>query len=173
METLYDKHDEKPGAPGLHGGLQSWRPNYSRRPDIRPEHRSVEQSCPVCGKQFFAEPNRLRKGWDRHCSLECGRIGRKAGFVTPESTKAERLRANGLVNMRLRRGWFTRPKACQVCGTDARRLDMHHRDYSKPEEVHFLCRGCHIRVHRNAALLDGVPHTDTSIRQDVTIGGVA
>jgi hypothetical protein len=36
-----------------------------------------------------------------------------------------------------------RPRACQRCGALGR-VDAHHRDHSRPLDVEFLCRGCHL-----------------------------
>ena len=45
-----------------------------------------------------------------------------------------------------RAGKLTSPGACQICNAPSA-LDMHHCDYNKPLEVHWLCRRCHGRVH--------------------------
>ena len=37
-------------------------------------------------------------------------------------------------------------KACTEC--DSQQSEMHHEDYSKPLEVTWLCRKCHLRLHR-------------------------
>ena len=66
--------------------------------------------------------------------------------VTPESEPAERIRANGLVNMRVRRGAMARPDRCTQCGNRGR-VDAYHEDYSKPDAVEWLCRSCHMKRH--------------------------
>jgi hypothetical protein len=114
--------------------------------------------CEDCGKAY-----RIRRPRRRHPHRRCntcrGRAGlaaRKAVFHTPDSTKAERIRANGLVNMRQKRGTFKKPKTCMKCGRKPSRIDSHHPDYSKPAEVVFLCRSCHMKAHHDAAFLDGM-----------------
>jgi len=37
-------------------------------------------------------------------------------------------------------------KPCEMCGSDEN-IDAHHDDYSKPLDVQWLCRGCHLRLH--------------------------
>jgi hypothetical protein len=119
--------------------------------------------CKQCTKPFYHRPRgKSRMNPGTFCSRACAIASRKGRvpksmltFVTPESTKAERIRANGLVNMRLRRGWFTKPAICMCCGAKPVR-DSHHVDYTKPDEVHWLCRSCHMRVHQNPSLLDGI-----------------
>ena len=39
---------------------------------------------------------------------------------------------------------------CQQCGS-TKRPEAHHPDYSKPLEVTWLCRDCHIQIHRRKA----------------------
>lgn len=36
-------------------------------------------------------------------------------------------------------------KPCEICGNDC--SQMHHPDYTKPEEVNWLCRPCHLEEH--------------------------
>lgn len=38
------------------------------------------------------------------------------------------------------------PKPCELCNTPEG-VEMHHTDYSKPLEVHWLCRACHGWLH--------------------------
>lgn len=39
------------------------------------------------------------------------------------------------------------PEKCQICGIKTK-LERHHKDYSKPLEVVFLCKRCHGKLHR-------------------------
>lgn len=38
-------------------------------------------------------------------------------------------------------------RPCEKCGAGWRECDMHHDDYSKPLDVRFLCRPCHLAEH--------------------------
>lgn len=49
-------------------------------------------------------------------------------------------------NVYLSRGKITR-KPCEKCGSV--NSQMHHPDYAKPLKVKWLCRPCHLRLHRN------------------------
>jgi hypothetical protein len=90
------------------------------------------------------------------CSHEQSRGKPKPGFVTPESSKAERIRANGLINKRLKLGWFRKPTRCAKCGVKPSRIDFHHHDYSQPDRGYWLCRSCHVIAHHNPSSLAGV-----------------
>jgi hypothetical protein len=118
--------------------------------------RVVQLSCRHCGAAF-TRPYKRRHA--KFCSPACAytdRVGKPApGFVTPDSTRRERIAANGLVNKRLKLGWFKKPTTCTKCGRTAR-LDSHHTDYSKPERVYWLCRSCHTLAHRDERFLRGV-----------------
>lgn len=45
-----------------------------------------------------------------------------------------------------RRGHLV-PAKCESCGDE--HTEMHHEDYGKPLEVQWLCRNCHISLHRS------------------------
>jgi ribosomal protein S27AE len=49
----------------------------------------------------------------------------------------------------LRRGKIIPPDACSRCGKIGA-VDGHHNDYSKPLDVIWLCRRCHIHEHKGA-----------------------
>lgn len=114
--------------------------------------------CQSCQKSFSFEratPTKTNPGLycSRRCASNAIRGLRPAVcdlFKTPASTKNERIRANGLINMRIKRGKVERPDACQHCGKVGR-VDGHHPDYSRPDEVAFLCRSCHMKCHAHPA----------------------
>lgn len=59
--------------------------------------------------------------------------------------KAAKLYAQKLIRTKQ----ITKPVACECCKkeTPARVLQAHHDDYSKPDEVRFLCPDCHKAWH--------------------------
>ena len=59
----------------------------------------------------------------------------------------KRYRAKSVVNHAIRDGKLIRPETCSVCGRPGR-IEGHHEDYSKPLEVTWLCRRCHVARHR-------------------------
>jgi len=59
----------------------------------------------------------------------------------------DKLRANSSVKKAIQQGTLTRPDDCETCkmvGT----VVAHHTDYSKPLEVMWLCRKCHVQWHK-------------------------
>ncbi len=61
----------------------------------------------------------------------------------------EKRRARELVQTAVRSGFLVKPDKCEECGkeTPSRGLHGHHEDYTKPLEVHWLCRKCHHTTH--------------------------
>lgn len=68
-----------------------------------------------------------------------------AGVRGPEPHPERQARYAVLVAIRT--GTLIRPETCSRCGVQCR-PDAHHEDYSKPLEVEWLCRRCHLAEHR-------------------------
>ena len=47
----------------------------------------------------------------------------------------------------LRKGLLVRPDKCTVCNLK-RRVESHHEDYAKPLEILWVCKACHVSIHR-------------------------
>ncbi|MDE2106074.1 MAG: hypothetical protein KGL39_53115 [Patescibacteria group bacterium] len=123
-------------------------PDLRSSKDLGSVHRHLV-TCTVCGKPFFVKRVRADRTHRHCCSRHClAALANQAErfFSTPPSTKTERIRANGLINMRIRRGVMQRPANCQRCGKPCR-PDAHHPDYNEPDLVAFLCRSCHAKTH--------------------------
>jgi hypothetical protein len=58
----------------------------------------------------------------------------------PIAYRAQNMVNNGLRDGKLKKG------PCSICGA-TNHLHAHHRDYSKPLEVTWLCAKCHHRLH--------------------------
>ena len=93
-------------------------------------------NSPLCG---CGKP---RKAWRPYCA-DCSRA-RRPGWnaLTPEAKR--RSKARSYLNTYLRRGKITKGP-CADCGGSE--VEAHHADYSKPLEVTWLCRECHMKRH--------------------------
>jgi hypothetical protein len=119
----------------------------------------VGRFCLNCGVRFPAYKSEVKRGWGLYCSRSCARTAQNEAITNNKSSYAEKIRANGLINMRLRRGHLFKPSACTQCGK-ARRLDGHHEDYAKPADIEWLCRSCHMKRHYEILALEPPLGTD-------------
>lgn len=65
----------------------------------------------------------------------------------------EKASASRRVREAVERGHLEKPDCCEDCGGEfpPDRLDGHHDDYSRPLEVRWLCRQCHVDRHAATA----------------------
>lgn len=89
-----------------------------------PQDRPGQRYCRACHARYM-------RGWRPAYS---------------ELTPIERLksRARSYANVYQRRGRL-KPRPCTDCGGKA---EKHHDDYAKPLSVAWLCRKCHLALHR-------------------------
>lgn len=87
-------------------------------------------------KEGYEFPFR-RAGWKGHTSPNIG-----AKSVEPKTNRqvVERM------HHAIRYGRLSRPDQCERCGKKCH-PDGHHHDYSKPLDVEWLCRSCHMTHH--------------------------
>jgi hypothetical protein len=50
-----------------------------------------------------------------------------------------------LANQALTKGLIKKPRRCSRCKRPHPRLEKHHRDYSKPLEIIWVCPPCHAK----------------------------
>ena len=64
---------------------------------------------------------------------------------SPQMRKAHNATSNAI-----RDGRLLRPSFCSSCGKQCK-PEAHHEDYSKPLDVIWMCRSCHVRHHKKQA----------------------
>lgn len=117
---------------------------FVKRETIRPpntdECLSMKQECSWCGK-----PNdRLPQRYCRQCHNAHQRVWRPSHRFLSDEQRAK-ANARSMANVYQRRG-LLKLKPCEECGaTDG--VQKHHDDYTKPLEVRFLCKSCHLKEH--------------------------
>jgi len=55
--------------------------------------------------------------------------------------------AHKLVMYAVKLGMIKKPEVCSKCGSNIR-IEGHHEDYTKPLDVQWLCKVCHVARHR-------------------------
>ena len=83
----------------------------------------------------------LRKEWRKRNPEKMSKYVREWQKRNPE-----KLKAHHAVNHAIESGQLVRAPICQRCGTEAR-LEGHHKDYSQPLVVEWLCEPCHTGEH--------------------------
>ena len=107
---------------------------------------AARRRCTRCGKA----PRRRNGYWCLGCHAASMRENRPSyGELTAEQKR--RSNARSMANTYQRRGKLVGPKKCPKCG--ARKPEKHHEDYAKPLEVEWMCRPCHLELHREEAWL--------------------
>lgn len=95
--------------------------------------------------QFCSRCDRVHArghGYCLACHAAYMRDWRKRHPMTPEQRRKDSCRSYAGVYKR--RG-VLRPEPCEACGSSA--VEMHHEDYTRPLDVIWLCRACHLSLH--------------------------
>jgi len=106
----------------------------------------------ICSKcEGPLEENRIgRQYYCKRCQAEISRKTRKKHSELSEDEK-KRANARSYLNQYVRRG-VIKKQPCQICGNPE--VQAHHKDYSKPLEVVWLCKPCHIEMHKTGNDMD-------------------
>ena len=73
------------------------------------------------------------------------------GVTQPKAVHSEQpmeRKAHIIVGNFLRDGKLIRPPQCECCGSECK-PQAHHCDYSKPTDVMWLCKSCHVEWHKH------------------------
>jgi hypothetical protein len=140
--------------------------------------KTIKRVCLNCGKEFdFPAKFAKQSKRGRYCSIKCssmvgGKIGNKVlrekydfhGSNNPNykdgkchersveyknrfrAKNPEKAKAHDIVK-NAKAAKLLIPNPCQSCGS-TEEIHAHHDDYSKPLQVTWLCRKCHIQHHK-------------------------
>lgn len=59
-----------------------------------------------------------------------------------------RKRANAVLNYHVKCGNIVKPNKCKLC-EEQTKLESHHKDYNEALKVIWVCRKCHIMIHKS------------------------
>lgn len=114
------------------------------------EHRLRYDIC-FCGtvkksmKCIKCKTNERRNGqrWCKECHAANMRLKRPTYSALTEEQR-QRNKCRAYANVYKQRGKLIQ-EPCEQCGDN--NSEMHHEDYSKPLEVKWWCRDCHLQHH--------------------------
>lgn len=98
--------------------------------------------------RYLRDKDTLKLQHKEYSNTSKGRIARQQASAryreTPEGIFKQKARA--VVNHGIRDKKIIKPIRCSVCLED-KPLEAHHKDYSKPTDVVWLCKQCHEDTH--------------------------
>jgi hypothetical protein len=99
----------------------------------------MKTTCSKC----LGPNDRLPQRYCRACHAAYARDNRPRHVDLPDEQR-QRSNARAYANVYQRRGKLL-PEPCTVCQDPS--AQKHHDDYSKPLQVTWLCRKCHLTLH--------------------------
>jgi len=72
----------------------------------------------------------------------------------------EKEKAHNIIRGLIRSGKIIRPSICSACNKTCK-PQAHHEDYSKPYEIIWLCRSCHMKHHKGVFEKGNIPLRET------------
>ena len=114
----------------------------------------LKYKCIVCGEENFGQLNRPRK----YCSKSCfGKVNSKAlnaRHIKLSEDNVLKSRAKSFIDYEVGIGKIERLKICSNCCCYGM-MDGHHPNYDKFNEVIWLCRSCHKKLHFGDKSING------------------
>lgn len=116
--------------------------------------------CSICQqskaemKYTFSKDHKIQYYHCRQCNTlrvkkyrdtENGRLNIRKAVYKSINKYPQRQKARIAVQYAVKKGKLEKPMFCEKCNIESK-LEAHHEDYSKPLEVIWLCKGCHILV---------------------------
>ena len=126
----------------------------------RSNHRpQTFKNCGYCGESF-GPVDRLSRIFCSHaCKVKAQTTGRKKIFVPSQDAR----RANRQVAYAIQTGTLTRPSSCEACGSEGK-IEGAHFDYSRPLDIRWLCRSCHVKWDAEKPKGGGVSITTSEVK---------
>ena len=113
----------------------------NNRERIREQDRNAYHNDP----DKFREKAKISQ--KKYFQTENGREKYKQQGLKLMKKYPEKARARSLLSNAVCEGKIIRPDKCSLCGCCDVKIEAHHPDYSKPYDVIWVCKSCHIMVH--------------------------
>jgi hypothetical protein len=104
--------------------------------------------CRECYNTRYSKANTLTNIKFRKDNIKAQEYQRiKRAEINSRPGAKEKLEARCLMSRAIEKGILVKPANCEHCSKEINRLEGHHKDYSKPLDIVWLCRSCHNNVH--------------------------
>lgn len=101
----------------------------------------------IYGSQYYTCLKCLRERMKKYRSVKKNRLKNNQAVYRSIKKLQYKQDARVIVRDALRTGKIVKPKKCKGCGKKVK-LSAHHKNYSKPLKVDWLCGNCHRLEHR-------------------------
>jgi hypothetical protein len=135
--------------------------------DVAQFYAGVNTRCKECHKQKVRENRNQKADYyrtydayryqkdpkvkERHKqykATDAGKASMKAARKKWLAENEQKRACHVILNNAVRDGRAFKSSECQKCGATDCRIEGHHHDYTKPLDVEWLCRSCHVEIHR-------------------------
>ena len=118
--------------------LKRWKEYYVKNKEKKKEYRlkNIEK---------IREYSRLYAR--KYCKTEHGKVVVSEASRVWKLNNREKIKCHYQIRQAIRRGEIVKPNVCLLC-KKVTKLNAHHKDYSKPLEVIWICHFCHKKEHK-------------------------
>ena len=100
-------------------------------------------------KYYAKNKERIKKRIAKYLKTPAGKRMAKKRFENYTKKHPDRYRATQAVRIAKTKG-ILKKQSCLFCGN--KKTDAHHPDYKKPLDIVWLCRACHLKIHKKVGI---------------------
>lgn len=101
-------------------------------------------------KRYEQNKNKILEGIKKYAMSKRGKFMRKkrrTHRLKYDEEFKKKHTARKILNHRIENGSIIKPSICSKCRISGVTIQGHHKDYSKPLDVDWLCEKCHRKLH--------------------------
>jgi len=118
--------------------------NHANKEKVAKRNSTYREANREKHREYYKRSDAKRRAEGYFTSEQYRKINREYMREWRKKNK-DRVNATARVAWAVMRGDLIRPQECKCGSTD--RIEAHHEDYSKPLDVIWLCKRCHLAVH--------------------------
>ena len=114
----------------------------------RSKKRGLQSQCKDCKQEDPEYQQTYQQSYrPKYHQSAAGKAAFRRGSKKYRDSNPEKCRARAIAGRAIRAGELERSIFCEECGLP-KEIQAHHKDYSKPLDVDWLCRECHTVADR-------------------------